>query len=159
MGGKKVTLGQSKSIFRCLGKMTGKYPEDPIEAASVDAVMDGLSDLTSGVFAAGNTKDARLKYLDKAGKGGKLLAKIEAFLGDEKVQGQLMTQLMVFQVVANVAAGSMDHVDISVLDNCKNIMAICKKVGKMPKVVEFYKKECALKGLEGKNKVGQLTRQ
>jgi glutathione S-transferase len=45
--GNKKTIPQSAAILRYVGKLTGLYPSDPVEAMEVDVVMDAFEDAQS----------------------------------------------------------------------------------------------------------------
>jgi glutathione S-transferase len=45
--GNKKTIPQSGAILRYVGKLTGSYPSDPVQAMEVDVVIDALEDATS----------------------------------------------------------------------------------------------------------------
>uniref|UniRef100_A0A0G4G871 Glutathione S-transferase n=1 Tax=Chromera velia CCMP2878 TaxID=1169474 RepID=A0A0G4G871_9ALVE len=45
----KHVLVQTNSIARFIGKLSGLYPSDPVEASMVDAVMDQEADITMGL--------------------------------------------------------------------------------------------------------------
>jgi len=40
-----TTIGQSRAVHRFAGKAAGLYPSDDVQAAHVDAVLDGADDL------------------------------------------------------------------------------------------------------------------
>mmetsp|Transcript_22476 Transcript_22476/g.38228 ORF Transcript_22476/g.38228 Transcript_22476/m.38228 type:complete len:235 (-) Transcript_22476:1518-2222(-) len=44
-GKEKIALTQSMAMLRYVGKLAGLYPEDPVEAMKVDAVMDTILDM------------------------------------------------------------------------------------------------------------------
>lgn len=45
-------LTQSAAIMRYLGKLSGAYPDDPLKAALVDAIIDEENDLFTGLSVA-----------------------------------------------------------------------------------------------------------
>ena len=53
--------GQSKSINRFIAKLVGFYPSDPIDAAHVDELVDGLADLFPTAMKAGVGLDTTAK--------------------------------------------------------------------------------------------------
>ena len=65
-GGETTKIAQSPSIMRYAGKLTGLYPEDPLEAALVDQIVDGANDCTAKVMAAGKEGGAEVvaEWLD-----------------------------------------------------------------------------------------------
>ena len=53
--------GQSQAINRFVARLTGFYPADPLQAAHVDAVIDGASDLVPAVMKVGVGLDQAAK--------------------------------------------------------------------------------------------------
>ena len=67
-------IGQSNSCLRYIGKLTGSYPENPVERALVDEVLDSCEDLYGLVFPTFFIKDdEEKKKARKQGKCGKCL--------------------------------------------------------------------------------------
>ena len=60
----KQQLVQSAAIMRYIGKLTGLYPEDPLVAADVDALIDAENDLMTGYRVS--------KYQERFGFAGVL---------------------------------------------------------------------------------------
>merc|ERR1712071_460590 len=59
----KHLLAQSAAIYRYIGKISSLYPEDLIEAAKVDALMDQEADMFVGLTVSTYTHDSDLVSL------------------------------------------------------------------------------------------------
>eukprot|EP01084_Bolivina_argentea_P312861 541689_1 len=69
-----ATVGQSNACIRYIGKLTGLYPTNPVEAALVDEILDSAEDTAQLLTASMREKDAEKKK-----------AMREALLADDKL--------------------------------------------------------------------------
>eukprot|EP00937_MAST-01D_sp_MAST-1D-sp2_P004257 g4257.t1 len=75
-------LVQSAAIARYIGKRTGLYPDDPVVAARVDALLDSEADLRAGLTAS--KYQARYGFESAlGGMGAEGTAKVRKALNDE----------------------------------------------------------------------------
>ncbi|CAE8589055.1 unnamed protein product [Polarella glacialis] len=155
VGGKQIA--NSKAIARYLAKLVkveGKpmYPEDPLEAALVDDVVDFFSDVHAKM---GKTMSlpkeekgaARQAALGEGGEVSKMLAMLEANV-DAFAVGDSMTlaDIFVFWYLNFLNCGFWDGVtdraDL-ISKPYPKLTAISEKVKAVPKIKEYYTKIAA----------------
>eukprot|EP00656_Telonema_subtile_P056698 TRINITY_DN912_c0_g1_i1.p1 TRINITY_DN912_c0_g1~~TRINITY_DN912_c0_g1_i1.p1 ORF type:complete len:230 (-),score=63.16 TRINITY_DN912_c0_g1_i1:170-859(-) len=143
-------LGQQRAILRLIGRSTNLYPEDPLQAARVDELMDAADDIINTVNNAGRGLEteaklaARTEAAAPGGVAGLAFDTVESFIvthgsNGHSVGDQLtLADLMTFQVASLVCCGFFDGVGGEVLERYPHIQACRKLVGNVPAVVEHY---------------------
>lgn len=156
VGGKQIA--NSKAIARYLAKLVkveGKpvYPEDALEAALVDDVVDFFSDVHAKLYktmslpSVEEKEAARQAALGEGGEVSAMLAMLEANVGAFAV-GDSMTlaDIFVFWYLNFLNCGFWDGVtdraDLIVTPYPK-LTAISEKVKALPKIKEYYTKIAA----------------
>jgi len=80
-------IAQQRTILRMVGKETGLYPEDVVQAALVDSLIDAVDDLLAMTSKVGNglpqteKETARAAAMAKGGTSYSYLERMEAFVG------------------------------------------------------------------------------
>lgn len=142
-------MAQSNAMLRYAGKLSGLYPEDPIEAAYVDEVIDTITDSMTGLFKyRGSDKDqmreAREKVVaeDLPRYIGGCEKRMETFGdGPFAVGGKLsIADLAIVSVVTTYKTGILDYIEKTVLDGYPRFMASYKATMEHPAVAEWYAK-------------------
>lgn len=146
--GTEVT--QSNAMCRFVGKKTGLYPEDDLQALYCDEAMGAVEDLlhrmvqTFGLegeeFKAAREKladgwlTAILKGLDEMlERGGEYFADDHLTVADLKVSG--ITQWLL--------SGQLDHIPTDIVERvAPRLIAHEKRVSSDPVVVAYYKTRC-----------------
>lgn len=140
---------QSAGILRYIGKQTGLYPTDDIEALKVDEIVDAFNDLLSAMYRY-RGKDDDLKRADRerlvaedipkyAGGVEKRLACFSdgPFVLGEKVS---IADTALVSIVNTFRCGILDYAPKDVLAEFPRIMEACEAVMALPEVVAWYKK-------------------
>jgi glutathione S-transferase len=150
-------IAQSRAITRYVAKkvkVDGKplYPEDPLEAALVDEIMELFGDIHTKMYktmsSPAETKEAdRLALVGEGGEVSALFAKLEASVGDFTVGKSLtLADIHVFWYQNFLICGFWDGLtgksDL-VWKPYPKLLAISEKVKAMPKVKEYYTKIAA----------------
>eukprot|EP00470_Lotharella_oceanica_P009414 CAMPEP_0170187298 /NCGR_PEP_ID=MMETSP0040_2-20121228/41356_1 /TAXON_ID=641309 /ORGANISM="Lotharella oceanica, Strain CCMP622" /LENGTH=172 /DNA_ID=CAMNT_0010434301 /DNA_START=72 /DNA_END=590 /DNA_ORIENTATION=+ len=148
-------IGQTRSITRFIGKMSGLYPAfDALTAAKIDDVMDICEDLMTSVNKIGQGMEkaekekARAEGM-KSGKPAAILKAIESYIGAQGKNGcavgdkLTLADICIFSYTNLVVCGFYDGVSPDVLKDYPKIQAVRKTVGTHPKVVARYAAEKA----------------
>jgi len=142
VGGK--TFSQSLAMLRYAGKLGGLYPADPLEAMTVDEVMDCVQDIMT---KCPQDKDEEVKKAKRqeyaAGKMNSLVETLAARAtqaGSGYMVGSSLTvaDLCVFFMVKGIRSGNFDHVDAAYTDKWPVLVTCEKKFLEDPKVAAFY---------------------
>lgn len=143
-------LAQSRSILRFIGKHTGLYPADPLNAQRVDELMDALEDLAATITNIGQglpkdeQEDARLVAVSEGGAVYDLLAKIDSFIeahgtdGYAVGDGMNIASILTFTCLGRLVGGVFYGIPPTVCNPFPNIQAVRKTVGNNPAVVAWY---------------------
>ena len=139
-------LAQSNSINRYVGKLTGLYPEDPIEQLRCDETMDAVEDISPKIVATFGLKDDALKKAREELTAGPLttyLKNMERCLstrGDWFADNRLtVADLKLMIQVRHVMRGGLDHVPSSLIkDVSPGIAAHFDRVNADPRVRAYY---------------------
>eukprot|EP00750_Incisomonas_marina_P016679 INCI19276.2.p1 GENE.INCI19276.2~~INCI19276.2.p1 ORF type:complete len:313 (+),score=51.74 INCI19276.2:133-939(+) len=144
-----TVLGQSQAINRFVARLTGFYPADPLQAAHVDAVIDGASDLVPAVMKVGvgldqAAKEAARLEACKSGAVGALLSKIEGFVTSSGKDGHAvgdsltLADIFLFAVGTAFVSGTFDGVPEDLFAAYPNIEGVRKTVAAHPDVIAYY---------------------
>ena len=142
-----VTVTQSNSLLRYVGKMAGLYPEDDMQALYCDEAMDAVEDLLHQIVGSfglegDELRDAREKLADGwitvYARG---LAEILERAGGEYFADSRLTvaDLKVFMQIRSLRAGTLDHVATDLVDKlAPSLVQHQERVGNDPIVTAYY---------------------
>lgn len=142
-----VTVTQSNSMLRYVGKMAGLYPEDNLQALYCDEAMDAVEDLLHQIVQSfglegDELKAAREKLVDGwitvFAKG---LAEILERGGGEYFADNRLTvaDLKVYMQIRSLRAGTLDHVPTDLVDKlAPGLVQHEERVGNDPIVTAYY---------------------
>lgn len=143
-------IAQQRNMLRFVGKEVGLCPEDSLEMAKVDELLDVIDDTTVAINAAGRGMETEAKLAARAaavgdeGKVGATLAKVDAFIGasgsDGHCVGSSLTiaDLLLFTQLGGLTSGFFDGVPTTCLDGFPNIQASRKATALHPAVMAWY---------------------
>lgn len=140
-------LAQSDAILRYVGRLTGLYPEDPLDAFRVDVFIDAMNDAYLAAFQYRGTdkdqlREARHKfckediprYLGTLDKQIKARGKDGPFFLGKKVS---IADLKMQQGYHMMSSGFLEFVDTKVLEQYTSLCAIVKAVDELPAVQKW----------------------
>jgi len=132
--GHRVT--QSNAINRYIGKLTGLYPEDPIQALLCDEVLDVAEELTAKLAETFSLKEEELKTAREKLCTSVFPAYLRFFskkleqAGDYFADNRLtIADLRVMMLVRHLCSGVLDHVPVDLVDkNAPNLKDYIERV-------------------------------
>lgn len=148
-------LAQQRAILRLIGKETGLYPTDPIEAAKVDELCDALDDMvqwtvntTGGSNVLGRlamgmdqaAKDAARKETPETATLAAKLKTLDAYIAKSGSVGYAVgdkltvADIFIASTLCTIDNGILDGVPDNVFDPYENIKALMKNVVNHPKI-------------------------
>jgi glutathione S-transferase len=143
-----IELSQCNSINRYVGKLSGLYPSDSLQAAYCDEAMDAVEDIVSQQVVTMRIKDeAEKKAAREALADGpialylqRLQAMLEARGGEYFADGRLtVADLKVMVWVRSLRAGILDYVPADLADKlAPKLLDHLNRVLEHPKVAEYY---------------------
>ena len=142
--GQQIT--QSNAINRYVGKLTGLYPEDPVQAMWCDEAMEAVEDilyhLVSTFGLEGDAlRDARRKLVDGwlpvFIRGiGQLVERGGDYIADNRLT---MADLKVFLFTRHLRSGSLDHVPADLVDRlAPSLVTHQQRIESEPGVRAYY---------------------
>lgn len=143
-----VELSQCNSINRYVGKLSGLYPSDPLQAAFCDEAMDAVEDIISQVVTTFPIKDeAKKKAAREALADGAITTYLEQLQtrlqergGEYFADGRLtVADLKVMVWVRSLRSGILDYVPKNLPDRVAPMLVEhLARVEDHPKVQEYY---------------------
>ena len=142
-----VTVTQSNSMLRYVGKMAGLYPEDDLQALYCDEAMDAVEDLLHQIVQTFGLKGDELKAARKKLADGWLsvfvngLADILERGGGEYFADNRLTvaDIKVYVQIRSLRAGTLDHVPTDFVDKlAPSLVAHEERTGTDPIVTAYY---------------------
>ena len=142
-----MTVTQSNSMLRYVGKMAGLYPEDDLQALYCDEAMDAVEDLLHQiVYTFGLEGDELKAAREKLADGWlcvfvKGLAEILERGGGEYFADNRLTvaDLKVYVQIQSLRAGTLDHVPTDLVDKlAPGLVQHADRVGNDPIVKAYY---------------------
>lgn len=139
-------VAQSGSICRFVGKMAGLYPEDPLQAAYCDEVMDAIEDLSSKFTAASPDDEAEKKRLRETLAHGPLThylrtlaQRLEAHGGSYFADDRLtIADLRFFVWMRHLRSGNLDYIPLDLADTvAPTLVQHFERVQAHPKVAAY----------------------
>ena len=146
------TITQSNAISRYFGKMSGLYPEDPLQALYCDEVLGALEDLNHYLVQTFSLKGDDLKEAREALMAGRFkvfFTGLEELLvrgGGRYFAGASLSiaDLKALQQVKAVRSGTLDHIPADYIDKiAPKLVQHQQNTEKEPLVVAYY---ASLKG-------------
>jgi glutathione S-transferase len=147
-----VTVTQSNSMLRYVGKMAGLYPEDEMQALYCDEAMDAVEDLMHQVVQTFGLEGDELKAAREKLTAGWLtvfikgLAEILERAGGEYFADNRLTvaDLKVYVQVRSLRAGTLDHVPTDLVDKLAPVLVQHEqRIGNDPVVTAYYASRAA----------------
>jgi glutathione S-transferase len=128
-------ITQCNAINRYVGKLAHLYPEDAVEAARCDEVMDAVEDVVTRVVATFGISDtAELR----AAREAMLVARGGEFFADGRLT---VADLKVFVWIRNLRSGVLDHVPPDLTDRvAPKLVEHHDRVASQPGIVTYYEK-------------------
>ncbi|MDH3375076.1 MAG: glutathione S-transferase family protein [Gammaproteobacteria bacterium] len=142
-----VTVTQSNSMLRYVGKMAGLYPEDDLQALYCDEAMDAVEDLLHHVVQSFGLEGDELKAAREKLAAGWLsifvkgLAEIlERAGGDYFADNRLtVADLKVYVQIRSLRAGKLDHIPTDLVDKlAPSLVKHEERIGNAPIVTAYY---------------------
>jgi glutathione S-transferase len=145
-------VSQSNSINRYVGKLTGLYPKDDLQAFLCDEVMEAVEDISTRIAQTIDLpEDAKKKAREElaAGHITRYLEQFQARLkaaGGEYFADQHLTvaDLKVVMLIRWLRSGVLDYVPKDLVDTvAPQLVKHFERVTSHPKVAEYYQRRKA----------------
>eukprot|EP00834_Sanchytrium_tribonematis_P008933 NODE_1291_length_1425_cov_0.303167.p1 type:complete len:209 gc:universal NODE_1291_length_1425_cov_0.303167:704-1330(+) len=142
----KIVIAQSLAILRYVGKLGNLYPQDSLQAAFVDQVIDQLKEIGDGLTESSQEQDEQKKLNMREKLANETwpvkFKALEAVLvkhGNGYVVGTQMSiaDILIYTFSAYITSGILDGIPKTVLDGYTTISKLRKQVGDHPKVAEW----------------------
>ena len=142
-------VSQSNSINRYVGRLTGLYPKDDLQAFLCDEVMDAAEDISTRI---GQTidlpHDAKKKAREELAAGQitryleQFQARLEAAGGEYFADRRLtVADLKVVMLIRWLRSGVLDYIPKDLVDTvAPQLVKHCERVTGHPKVAEYYQR-------------------
>ena len=145
-------MSQSNSINRYVGKLSGLYPKDDLQAFLCDEVMEATEDISTRIAQTfGLSEDAKKKARQELATGlvPRYLEQFQARLntaGGEYFADQRLTvaDLKVAMLIRWLRSGVLDHIPKDIVDTvAPQLVKHFERVTGHPKVAEYYQRKAA----------------
>eukprot|EP00834_Sanchytrium_tribonematis_P003642 NODE_147_length_15617_cov_0.576750.p14 type:complete len:209 gc:universal NODE_147_length_15617_cov_0.576750:14487-15113(+) len=145
----KTVLAQSLAILRYIGKLGNLYPQDPLQAAFVDQVIDQIKDIGDSLNATFQEKDDEKKMKMRETLANETwpmkFKALEAVLvkhGNGYAVGNQISiaDILLYTFVWAITSGVLDGIPKSLLDGYLTILKVNQQVHDHPKVAEWNAK-------------------
>jgi len=142
-----LVVSQSNSINRYVGKLSGLYPKDDLQAFLCDEVMEAVEDISTRIAQTiGLPEDAKKEARAElaAGHLTRYLEQFQARLkeaGGEYFADRRLTvaDLKVAMLIRWLRSGVLDHIPKDLVDNvAPQLVKHFERVINHPKVAEYY---------------------
>ena len=142
-----VTVTQSNSINRFIGKKAGLYPQDDLQALYCDEVMDAIEDLLHHIVQTFGLDGDELKAARKKLVDGWLTVFIRGldrllergggkYFADNRLT---MADLKMFVQTRSLLAGTLDHVPVDLVEKlAPALVEHRQRIEREPVVVAYY---------------------
>lgn len=137
-----LMLAETIALLRFAGKLSGLYPEDPLDAAKVDMVIDGVENLF-GPATSDSSPEAREKFEKEILP--RYVKPVDEILAKSKsgpfVLGEKMTiaDLWLASYVGFLSSGKLEHVSKDCFNSYSYVLAAAKAVGEKESVAAWMK--------------------
>jgi len=145
-------VSQSNSINRYVGRLTGLYPKDDLQAFLCDEVMDAAEDISTRIAQTiGLPEDAKKKAREElaAGHITRYLEQFQARLkaaGGEYFADRRLTvaDLKVLMLIRWLRSGVLDYIPKDLVDTvAPQLVKHFERVSSHPKIAEYYQRRKA----------------
>ncbi len=141
-------ITQSNTINRLVGKMTGLYPDDALQAAYCDETMATVEDIVSKIVPTFFIEDEEEKRLARealtAGPISLYLGRLETLLvqrGGNYFTGNRLSvaDLKVFLWIRNLNSGILDHIPTDIVERvAPKLVEHLERISAQPKIAAYY---------------------
>lgn len=141
-------ITQSNAINRYVGRLTGLYPDDPLEALRCDEVMDAVEDVTTRLVATFGLEDPdELRAARRALVAGPIplyLTRLRDILmargGLYFAAGRLtVADFKVYVLIRHLRSGILDHIPPDLVERvAPELGQHCDRVSSEPRVAAYY---------------------
>lgn len=145
-------VSQSNSINRYVGKLTGLYPKDDLQAFLCDEVMDAAEDISTRIAQTIDLPEDAKKTAREELAAGHITRYLEQFqarlksAGGEYFTDQRFTvaDLKVFMLIRWLRSGVLDYIPKDLVDTvAPQLVKHFERVAGHPKVAEYYQRRKA----------------
>jgi glutathione S-transferase len=142
-----VTVTQSNSMLRYVGKMAGLYPEDDLQALYCDEAMDAVEDMLHQIVQTMGLEGEELKAAREKLADGWLSVFIKGIAdildrsgGDYFADNRLtIADLKVFVQIRSLRKGTLDHISTDLVDKlAPGLAKHQERIGNDPIVTAYY---------------------
>ena len=143
-------IGQTGSIARFCGKLSGLYPKNDLLAAKVDQIIDSATDITNLISPTVREKNETIKIEMRDKLANKLLPRwfdyLEKILQNEKnsiwfVDNNIsIADIAIWRLLGWLKSGMLDGIPISICDDYIKLNNVHTQVHKHPKIQEWMLK-------------------
>ncbi len=142
-----VTVTQSNSMLRYVGKMANLYPDDSLEALYCDEAMGAVEDLLHHVVHTFGLEGVELKAAREQLTDGWITTFVKGY-GDLLARGGgkyiadgrlTVADLKVYEQVRSLRSGNLDHVPTDLVDRlAPGLVEHQERIAKDPVVAGYY---------------------
>ena len=145
-------FSQSNSINRYVGKLTGLYPGDDLQALLCDEVMEAVEDISTRIAQTiGLPEDGKKKAREELAAGHltryleQFQARLEAAGGEYFADRRLsVADLKVAMLIRWLRSGVLDYIPKDLVDTvAPQLVKHLERVAGHPKVAEYYQRRKA----------------
>lgn len=142
-----LQVTQSDAIARYVGKLTGLYPTDNLQALFCDEVMSALEDVNIKIGATFGLTGDELKTARAALVEGPLprylqwlQRQLESHGGEYFADNRLtIADLKAFVCLRGLTSGKLDHIPTDLLDQvAPKLNAYLQRIGSIPAIAQYY---------------------
>lgn len=151
LDGKVIT--QSNAIIRYVGKLTGLYPDDALQALHCDEALDVVEDILSQIVVTFRMEDEEEKRVARealaAGPISLYLGRLESMLteiGGSYFAGDRLSvaDLKVFLWIRSLKSGLLDYVPGDIVDRvAPKLLEHLERISAEPGIVAYYEQRAA----------------
>ena len=141
-----VTIAQTGAIARFCGKLSGHYPEDPIQAALVDQFIDAATDVTTKLSPTVRIKDEQAKSAARRELAANTLPVWFGYLEAQTGQGEngflvgdalTIADLAIWRLMGWFKSGILDGIPSTIVDGYPGLLAHSVKIASYPGIQEW----------------------
>ncbi|MGE5471434.1 MAG: glutathione S-transferase family protein [Bacteroidota bacterium] len=142
-----LQVTQSDAITRYVGKLTGLYPTDNLQALFCDEVLSALEDVNIRIGATFGMTGDELKNARTALVDGPLprylqwlQKQLESHGGEYLADNRLtIADLKAFVCLRGLVSGKLDHIPTDLLDQvAPKLVAYLQRISNIPAIAQYY---------------------
>lgn len=143
----ELQVTQSDAITRYVGKLTGLYPTDNLQALFCDEVISALEDVNIKIGATFGMTGDELKNARTALVSGPLprylqwlQKQLESHGGEYFADNRLtISDLKAFVCLRGLRSGKLEHIPTDLLDQeAPKLVAYLQRIGNIPAIAQYY---------------------